>query len=90
MDTEETILKRTSFVKDFIASSLSAVYLHVLHVTEARMILNNRIPSFQSYKSTYSMLTTMGTQWFNGIWVHFPRSFLLSMTGFNYFSSANF
>lgn len=54
MDTDETMLKRNSFVKDFLASLIAALYLHPFHVLEARYILNNRIPSFQSYKSAYS------------------------------------
>jgi len=35
------------------------------------------------------MLTQSTTQMFNGITVHLPRSLMLSMTGFNYFSSVN-
>jgi len=90
LDRDETILKRTSFVKDFLASLVTSCYLHFLHIMEARFIINNRIPSFQSYKSTYSMLTTLGMQYFNGMSVYFPRTLILSLTGFNYFSSANF
>lgn len=90
MDTDETMLKRNSFVKDFLASLIAALYLHPFHVLEARYILNNRIPSFQSYKSAYSFGLQSGLQVFNGITVHLPRTFLLSLTGFNYFSSANF
>lgn len=90
MDTEETIVKRNSFFKDFIASFVTSLYLHPFHVMEARYILNNRIPSFQSYKSAFTLFTQSGLQMFNGITMHLPRSFMLSFTGFNYFSSANF
>ena len=85
MDTEETILRRDSFFKDFLASLGASLYLHPLHAAEARYVLNNRIPAFQSYKSFYSMLLQSGFQLWNGITVHFPRSLILSMTGFNYF-----
>ena len=60
MDTEETILRRDSFFKDFLASLGASLYLHPLHAVEARYILNNRIPAFQSYKSFYSMLLQSG------------------------------
>ena len=90
MDTDETIMKKNSFFKDFLASFACSLYLHPFHNAEARYILNNRIPSFQSYKSSYTMLLQTNIQLFNGITVHLPRSLLLSMTGFNYFSSTNF
>ena len=46
MDTDETIMKKNSFIKDFLASFVTSLYLHPLHVLEARYILNNRIPTF--------------------------------------------
>ena len=64
--------------------------MHPFHVAEARYILNNRLPNFNSYKSSFTFLTNIGMDFVNGITVHLPRTFLLSLTGFNYWSSANF
>ena len=63
--------------------------LHPLHVGEARYILNNRLPNFNSYKSSFTFVTSIGMDFMNGITLHLPRSFLLSLTGFNYWSAAN-
>lgn len=90
LDTDDTIVKKNSFVKDFAAAFIASLYLHPLHWAEARYILNNRIPAFQSYKSLYTMGLQSGNQIFNGITVHLPRSFLISLAGFNYFRSANY
>ena len=90
MDTDESIVSKNSFAKDFVAAFAASLYLHPLHWAEARYILNNRIPSFQSYKSLYTLGLNSGSQVFNGASVHLPRSFILSFAGFNYFRSANF
>ena len=44
VDTDETIFKKNSFAKDFMASFVCSLYLHPFHVAEARYILNNRLP----------------------------------------------
>lgn len=75
---------------DFAASLIASIYLHPFHVAEARYILNNRIPAFQSYKSFYTFFLSAGKEFINGVTVHFPRTLLLSFSGFNYWSAANF
>lgn len=90
LDSEQTIVSKNSFFKDFAAAFVASLYLHPLHWAEARYILNNRIPAFQSYKSLYTMGFQSGHQVFNGITVHLPRSLLISLAGFNYFRSANY
>ena len=77
------------WITDFTASLLASLMMHPFHVGEARYILNNRLPNFNSYKSSYTFLTNIGMDFLNGITVHLPRSFILSLTGFNYWSAAN-
>ena len=94
MDTDEVIMKRTSFFKDLIAATSASLLLHPLHFAEARLVLNNRLPNFSAYKSIFSMAAstsniTGSNQVTRGASLHFPRSFILAFSGFNYFSSVN-
>ena len=89
LDTDEVIFKRDSFFKDLIAATGASLILHPVHFAEARLVLNNRLPNFSAYKSLYSMAISSMDQITRGASVHFPRSFILAFSGFNYFSSAN-
>ena len=86
-DRDEQILHRESYVRHLSAAVIASYYVHTLHLLEARMVLNNRIPAFQSYKSSFSLLISLNLQVFNGIHLHLPRCFIISLTGFNWQNS---
>jgi hypothetical protein len=83
------VYARQSFLIDFGAALAASVALHPIHFAEARWVLNNRLPNFNSYRSTLTMWYACTNQLARGITAHLPRSFLLSMTGYNYFNSVN-
>lgn len=100
LDFGENIFKRNSFFRDFAAATAASVFLHPLHLAEARLVLQNRLPNFQTYKSLWTLFMTSYKEMLRGISVHVPRSFVLSLSkylivsnvfiaGFNYFSSVN-
>ena len=94
LDTDEAILKRNSFWKDLIAATAASLLLHPLHYAEARLVLNNRLPNFSAYKSAFTLASssvgsTSIKDVFRGVTIHFPRSFILAFSGFNYSSSAS-
>jgi Mitochondrial carrier protein len=99
LDFGNNIFKRNSFLRDFAAASVAGIFLHPLHFAEARLVLQNRLPNFQSYKSLWTMFMSSYKEMYKGITAHIPRSFLLSLSkritdnidlaGFNYFSSVN-
>ncbi|CDW86920.1 UNKNOWN [Stylonychia lemnae] len=89
LDFGDDIFRKNSFWRDFLAATTASLLLHPLHLIEARFILQNRLPNFQSYRSTYMFIIRNYTEILKGITAHIPRNFLLAMTGFNYFSSVN-
>lgn len=82
-------MKPNSYFVDLAASLLAGLFVHPFHVAEARYILNNRLPNFNAYKSGYTYLMSIGLDFMNGISLTLPRTLLLSLTGFNYWNSAN-
>lgn len=89
LDFGDNIFKRNSFFRDFFAATAASLFLHPLHLAEARLVLQNRLPNFMTYKSLWSMFMTSYKEFYRGITAHIPRSFILALTGFNYFSSVN-
>jgi hypothetical protein len=89
LDFGDNIFKRNSFFRDFFAATAASLFLHPLHLAEARLVLQNRLPNFMTYKSLWSMFMTSYKELYRGITAHIPRSFILALTGFNYFSSVN-
>ena len=55
-------------------------FLHPLHLAESRLVLQNRLPNFQTYKSLWTMFMTSYKELLRGVTAHIPRSFLLSMS----------
>jgi hypothetical protein len=45
-DFGDNIFRRNSFFRDFAAASIAGVFLHPLHLAEARLVLQNRLPNF--------------------------------------------
>ena len=98
-DFGKNIFKRNSFLRDFLAATIASVFLHPLHLAEARLVLQNRLPNFTSYKSLWTMFLSSYREMGKGITGHIPRSFILSLSkaighnyyiaGFNYFSAVN-
>jgi hypothetical protein len=79
-DTGNNIFKRNSFFRDFVAASAASIFIHPLHLIEARLILQNRLPNFTSYKSLYTLFMSSQKEFFKGITAHIPRNFLLALS----------
>lgn len=45
-DNGESIFRKDSFIRDFAAATIASMFLHPLHLAEARLILQNRLPNF--------------------------------------------
>jgi len=82
-DTEKDIYKRNSFIKDFAAAAIADVFLHPLHLAEARLVLQNRLPNFQSYKSSWSLFISSYREFHRGMSAHVPRNFILALSKIN-------
>jgi len=80
LDFGDNIFKRNSFVRDFVAASVAGIFLHPLHLAEARLVLQNRLPNFQTYKSLWTMFMISYKEMSKGITAHIPRSFLLALS----------
>ena len=57
--------------------------MHILHLAEARFVLQNRLPNFQSYPSFFNLLRSSfnasGREMMNGIGGHIPIMILLTL-----------
>jgi hypothetical protein len=80
LDWGNNIFKRNSFWRDFAAASLAGIFLHPLHLVEARLVLQNRIPNFSTYKSIWSLFMSSYREMLKGVTAHIPRSFLISLS----------
>ena len=67
-------------MRDFAAASFASIFLHPLHFAEARLVLQNRLPNFQSYKSLWTMFMSSYKEMYKGITAHIPRNFLLALS----------
>ena len=81
--------QRQGYLKCLGLSMFSACVWHTFSTAEARFVLNNRLPNFNAYKSTWTMLTSSGDAFTNGWRVNVPRMFILSLSGFNFTTQAN-
>eukprot|EP00347_Sterkiella_histriomuscorum_P014589 403360307 len=88
-DFGDEIFRKDSFLRDFAAATIASLLLHPIHFLEARYILQNRLPNFKVYSGIHQMIYQNYAEIPKGITAHIPRSFLLSLTGFNYFTSVN-
>lgn len=88
-ESEENIFKENSFMRDFACASIASLAMHPFHFAEARYVLQNRLPGFQSYKSAWNFITNGLQDLHRGLFSHIPRSFILALTGFNYMSSVS-
>ena len=79
-DFGNNIFKRNSFMRDFLAATVASMFLHPLHLAEARLVLQNRLPNFTSYKSLWTMFLSSFKELGKGITGHIPRSFILSLS----------
>jgi len=50
------LTSRSNFFVDLAAATFASICLHPFHYAESRMVLNNRLPNFGSYKSLFSLL----------------------------------
>jgi hypothetical protein len=80
LDFGDDIFRKNSFWRDFTAATLSSLMLHPFHLLEARFILQNRLPNFQTYRSTWMFMLRNYTEIFKGITAHIPRNFILAMS----------
>lgn len=54
-DDRSELFPKPSFTKSLVAAGAVAFGLHSLHLAEARLVLQNRLPSFQTYPSIMNM-----------------------------------
>jgi hypothetical protein len=73
-------------MRDFLAATVAGIFLHPLHLAEARLILQNRLPNFSTYKSLWTMFMTSYKEMYKGITAHIPRSFVISLSNFCFFN----
>jgi hypothetical protein len=86
----DDIFNRRSFWFEYGVALSCSLFLHPVHFCETRWVLNNRLPKFSSYKSTYSLMLSSRYQMINGIYAHISRSFILALASFNYFKNVNY
>ena len=55
LDGEDAMNRDRSWSKSVLTGILISLFLHPLHQTEARFVLQNRIPNFNSYKSIFQL-----------------------------------
>ena len=88
-DSSDQIYQRSSFFKEYCAALTASLFMHPFHFAEARWVLNNRLPAFSAYKSSFTLFLSASTQLGRGTTAYVPRNFILAMTGYNYFSAIN-
>ena len=79
LDKDMSVFSRTSWMVDYISLCVSYILIHPFHLYEARLVLQNRIPVFSTYKSAFSLVTQNRTELFKGITMHIPRALLFSL-----------
>ena len=72
-------IKQVPCAQEFLLSCTVNLFLHPLHLAEARMILQNRLPNFAVYKRAHHVFTLSGSELLRGILMHVPRNFFLAL-----------
>ena len=73
-------IKSVPCAQEFLLSCTVNLFLHPLHLAEARLILQNRMPNFAVYKKAHHIFTKSGSELFRGILMHIPRNFFLALS----------
>ena len=75
-------LKKVPIVQELVLSCTVDMLLQPLHVAEARFIMQNRRNNFRTYKSMLDYLrNTPVRDMLRGNLLHFPRNFLVALSG---------
>jgi hypothetical protein len=86
LDGDDVLSIQPSYAKTFGSTLVAGAALHFLHVAEARYVLQNRLPNFQTYPSFFNFardsLTKTGGELFNGIPGIVPIFGLLALTNY--------
>ena len=77
-------IKKVPCAQEFLLSCSVSLFLHPLHLAEARMILQNRLPNFAAYKKAHHIFTQSASELLRGILMHVPRNFFLALCKYNY------
>ena len=89
LDGPDVMNIQPSYVKTLGTGLLASTILHFLHVTEARFVLQNRLPNFQSYSSIFALvrdsLNKNRGEMFNGMPGYIPILSILTMANFQFF-----
>lgn len=89
---DENILKGGSyFMLEYASALFASMFLHPIHFAESRLVLNNRLPNFNSYKSLYTLMLTnrMNNGVYRGWTTYIPINFVLAFSGYNYSNSSS-
>ena len=77
-------IKKVPGAQEFLLSCTVNLFLHPLHLAEARMILQNRYPNFAVYKKAHHVFTQSGAELFRGILMHVPRNFFIALSKYTF------
>ena len=91
-DDRSELFPKPSITKSLVAAGAVAFGLHSLHLAEARLVLQNRLPSFQTYPSIMNMareqINTNPRGLLAGMPAYIATVPLLMLTQFSFASSS--
>lgn len=76
-------------MKEYLACLFAGIIIHPVHVIEARYVIQNRIPNFQSYRNLMSMVVQSQGIMLKGVTMWIPRSVAIALSSINYTNSSN-
>lgn len=84
---------KPSYWKTYGSMMVAGAVLHLLHLAEARYVLQNRLPSFQTYPSFFNVfrdsMSKTGGEFFNGMPGYIPIFGLIAMTNYQFLGATS-
>ena len=83
LDGDDVMNIKTNYLKTFGSSLGVATSLCLLHLAEARYVLQNRLPNFQTYPNFFNLvrdsMSVTKPEFFNGVPGYIPIFAILSL-----------
>jgi hypothetical protein len=93
MDGPDVMNVKPSYWKTVASMGVAGVVLHVVHLAEARYVLQNRLPNFQTYPSLFSLfrdsLSKTGGEFLNGMPGIIPIFGLIALTNYQFLGATS-
>lgn len=93
LDGPDVLNIKASYWKTYGSMLVAGAVMHLVHLAEARYVLQNRLPNFQTYPSFFSLfrdsMTKTGGEFLNGMPGYIPIFGLIALSNYQFLGATS-